>query len=404
MRILYVSSSLPFGTGEVFIAPEVEELRRMGHALRLAPVRPGRDVPHGDVLSLRPITLRAPLLSLTVLVGAMRYALHAPSATLRLVRDLLGRGRFRIRLKNAAVLPKALWLAGVLEPSPPDHIHAHWAGTPSTLAMSLSRLLGTPWSFTCHLWDIVEDNLLRKKVSEALFCRSIDREGARMVQEITSFVPVIVHMGVQIPATATFRTADRVHHFVSIAYMVEKKGLAYLIEAAGLLKERAVDFTLDLVGDGPLLASVRAQVEEMDVSDVVRLIGPMSHDQVLAGLSDGRWHTVVSSSIVAEGFPGGGSYPGESEGIPVALIEAMGARVAAIGTRVGGVPELMEGAGVLVEQRNAVALADAMEGLALDHDSWDRVAEAGRARVEAEFDVTRIARQLGELMAGAGGA
>ena len=56
MKVLYASSSLPFGTGEVFIAPEVEELRRLGHALRLAPVRPGRDVPHRDALPLRSIT------------------------------------------------------------------------------------------------------------------------------------------------------------------------------------------------------------------------------------------------------------------------------------------------------------------------------------------------------------
>ena len=81
----------------------------------------------------------------------------------------------------------------------------------------------------------------------------------------------------------------------------------------------------------------------------------------------------------------------------------MGARVAAIGTRVGGVPELMDGAGLLVEQRDSLALADAMERLARDHDSWERLASAGRARVMAEFDVRRVARQLGELMAGTDG-
>ena len=183
--------------------------------------------------------------------------------------------------------------------------------------MVLSRLLGTPWSFTCHLWDIVEDNLLREKVSEALFCRSIDREGARKVETITSFAPTVLHMGVQIPTAARLQVAEGPHRFVSVAYMVEKKGLTYLVAAAASLKEREVEFTLDLVGDGPLLASVRAQVQEMGVSDVVSSpTGPLSHDQVLAGLSGGRWHTFVSSSIVAVGHPGGGSYLGESEGDP----------------------------------------------------------------------------------------
>ena len=150
--------------------------------------------------------------------------------------------------------------------------------------------------------DIVEDNLLREKVSEALFCRSIDREGARKVEAITSFAPTVLHMGgdphrrqASSGRGATPLRQRRVHGREEGAHL-PGRGSCF-VEGT-----RSTSSPSILVGDGPLLASVRAQVHEMGVSDVVRLIGPCLDDQVLAGLSGGRWHTFVSSSIVAVGI------------------------------------------------------------------------------------------------------
>ena len=401
MRYLYITARLPFGTGEAFIVPEVEELRARGNEVLIVPVRPSHTISHGDAVSLKPITLRVPVASLTVIFGALRTLVRDPRRVFEVLTFIATRGRARARLKNLAVMPKALWLADKIRRSRPDHVHAHWAGTPSTLALVLSRMTGIPWSFTCHLWDIVDDNLLRQKVQEATFCRAIDREGALRVEQLTGQLPVVLHMGVRIPSAAAPVGGERTHRFVAVAYMVEKKGLSFLVAAAEVLKDRAVPFSLDLIGDGPLFERVNQQVKEAGLSRMVRLIGPMPHDQVLFELKAGHWDTAVLSSIVAVGRPGEGSYAGESEGIPVSLIEAMGAGVPTIGTRVGGIPELMDGgAGRLVEQRDSVGLADAMEELATDRDAWERIAKAGRERVLEEYDVQEIVRQLTELMDG----
>jgi glycosyltransferase involved in cell wall biosynthesis len=85
---------------------------------------------------------------------------------------------------------------------------------------------------------------------------------------------------------------------------------------------------------------------------------------------------------------------GDQEGVPVSLIEAMAAGVPVVSTASGAIPELVtERAGILVPPRDPAALADALERLK-DPALRQELASAGRARVEAEFDVERIAAEL----------
>jgi glycosyltransferase involved in cell wall biosynthesis len=87
---------------------------------------------------------------------------------------------------------------------------------------------------------------------------------------------------------------------------------------------------------------------------------------------------------------------GRTEGIPVALMEAMAAGVPVVATRVSGIPELVEGAGRLVEPGDAAGLARAIAS-ALDDSSIDEVTRRGRARVAEQFDLFAEAAKLGDL-------
>ena len=94
---------------------------------------------------------------------------------------------------------------------------------------------------------------------------------------------------------------------------------------------------------------------------------------------------------------------GKREGLPVVLIEAMAAGVPVVASHLSGIPELVENdvTGLTVPPADAIALADAIERLAADPALRDRLACAGRARVEAEFDLDRNARRLIGLFGGA---
>ena len=90
--------------------------------------------------------------------------------------------------------------------------------------------------------------------------------------------------------------------------------------------------------------------------------------------------------------------PSLTEGLPLALLEAMAAGTAVVATRVGGMPKALdEGAcGLLVPPGDATALANAVEELSDSPDGRNRLARAALARVRELYDV---GRQAGELEA-----
>jgi glycosyltransferase involved in cell wall biosynthesis len=91
------------------------------------------------------------------------------------------------------------------------------------------------------------------------------------------------------------------------------------------------------------------------------------------------------------------------EGIPIALMEAMAAGVPVVASRLSGIPELVRDgvSGLLVPERDPVALAAAMERLARDPALGARLADGARNVVRQEFDRGRNVQQLLALLTGA---
>lgn len=395
MRILYVTSSLPYGPGEAFVIPEVAALGRRGHELTVVPVHGRGPVLHEDARDLLGSSLERSLLSLEIVRGAVRQLARRPGRSLRALRLLLGSRSPRILLKNLAVLPKGLWLALEAERRGIEHIHAHWGATSSTLALIASRLSGVPWSLTVHRWDLDENNLLAAKARSATFVRAINEIGLRKLAAATGGATgdaFVLHMGVDVPERLAPTAADG--RVLAAASLREVKGHVYLLEAARLLRARGVDFRIDCVGEGPLRAELAREVAERGLDGVVSLEPALSHRELLDRLAGGTWGAAVLPSVVTPS--------GEHEGIPVSLLEAMSVGVPAIGTETGGIPALLEdGAGLLVPERDAAALADALERVLGDPALRAELAAAGRRRVEERFDVDRVAAVLERRFEGA---
>jgi len=88
-----------------------------------------------------------------------------------------------------------------------------------------------------------------------------------------------------------------------------------------------------------------------------------------------------------------------NEGTPVALIEAMAAKLPVVALRVGGVPDVVVGGrtGLLVEPRDADSLARAMIELATDAQTRQRMGIEGRSLVAKKYSVDRLVLDLDRL-------
>ncbi len=376
MKLVYVTSSLPHGPLEAFVLPEIAALERLGHEVWLVPMWPRGERIHEDAERHRERTLSTPVVSAAIAADAVR---GLPRSLPLLTRTL--RAKPRIAGKNLIVHPKAIWLARRLRELEPDHVHAHWAAASATLAMVAAELAQVPWSLTAHRWDIREANLLRAKAQSAYFVRAISEGGASELERkvgLAGWHPLVLRMGVELPSRTASPRDGRELRLVTPASLLPVKGHRYLLEALVGLD----GVTVDLAGAGPL----REELEERALGLPVAFLGPVSHPELLAGLVGGRWDAVV--------LPSARTPEGDQEGVPVSLIEAMAAGVPVVSTECGSIPELVtEGSGLLVPAADPAGLRGAIEALR-DPELRRRLSVAGRARVEREFDVDRVAAEL----------
>jgi glycosyltransferase involved in cell wall biosynthesis len=392
MHLIYVTAAM---RDEIYIVPEIMELEKRGHQVTVIPVRPHRPVFHKDARALTMIV--QPVLSVSIICNAIAEIVRAPRLVIRSARLLATSRNARILLKNLAVFPKGLWLARVAKREGVDHLHAHFASTSATVALVASSVSGIPWSFTAHRWDISENNLLERKTQAARFARSIDARGK---QELKRYVGThqqkvrIIHMGVPVPRGSETEGKRRGPMRILLgARFDEIKGHCYALEAVARLKAAGVDVSLDCVGHGPLKATIEKSAAALDVLDRVRFLGLLDHQELLTQLREHRWDVALLPSLETRE---------DREGIPVFLIEAMAAGVPVIATNTGGIPELLDGgAGVLIQQQDAKAIAEALARLAADGDLRRQFAQRGIRRVRDQFTVeSTVSALLDEISLG----
>jgi glycosyltransferase involved in cell wall biosynthesis len=173
---------------------------------------------------------------------------------------------------------------------------------------------------------------------------------------------------------------------LSVGTLHEVKGQAYLIEACRQLERDGVDFVCRLVGDGPDRGALEDQIAAAGLQARVFVLGPRPRAEVAELMR-------ASDVLVAPSVP---TRQGKREGLPIVLMEALASGLAVVASRLAGIPELVEDGrtGLLVEPRDAAGLAAALRRLADDPALRERLADAGRAKVELEFDAYENAARL----------
>ena len=181
---------------------------------------------------------------------------------------------------------------------------------------------------------------------------------------------------------------------LAVGRFVAKKGPLETLRAFGLLCRNPVLAAskpqLWMVGDGPLLASARSLVIELGLQERVRFLGVCSQVRVAELMRQVRGF--VQHSMVAP--------DGDSEGSPVAVMEAQLSGLPVVATRHAGIPEVvMENqTGLLVDEGDESAMAQAMSLLLLDPDLASRLGDGGRRRIKERFTIEHHLRQVEQLL------
>ena len=391
MKLAYVTAKFPFWPGEQFFEPEIRSLGQLAEVV-VIPIRArgaesyyaglGTDAVAGRLFDAR--------VAWTALGECVRDPLRVASA---LGAVVFGKASLRARIVNLAVFPKALAVAYEIRRRGIEHIHAQWLTTPATVAYVASRLTGVRFSLSGHSHDVFADNLLAEKVARATFVRVVSERNrrdlsARLPDELAGRCHV-VHLGVDVPGEIAEPPA-RAPRILCPARLCAVKGHRYLLASLAALRDRGVEFSCDLAGDGELRGELAIEIDRLRLGANVRMLGNVEHRHLLEALVRADYDLVVLASI---------EIGDEHEGIPVALMEAMAAGVPPVATRTGSIDELVEaGSGVLVPERDPQALADALERLVRDGVLRRRLGASARRRIICEFESAETTRRLADLL------
>ena len=202
----------------------------------------------------------------------------------------------------------------------------------------------------------------------------------------------VIHSALYPEAFDAERRCRRRRCCMSVGRLVEMKGFADLIDACALLRSRGIAYCCRIVGDGPLKAESEEPHRTARASSAeVQLLEPVQQSEIRQFLSQATCF-VLPCVTAADG---------DQDGIPNVLMEALAARVPAISCPTSGIPELIEHekTGLLAPQRDPAALSRAIERVLADLPLRQRLAAAGYAKVDAEFNIRKNAARMGELMA-----
>lgn len=296
-----------------------------------------------------------------------------------------------------SMLGAAREVYGILRRRRIEAVHSH-DFTAAVVGGGCARLLGIPSVMTLHGSRYYAERWYRRQLLGwvARGSRAVVAVSGSLKEHVVRDLSLpehavhVVQNGV--PPAVGERTRGRrelgLHEgeiaILAVGRLTPVKGLDVLLRAVALLGEALPPHRIFLAGEGEARPELEALRDELGLERSVTLLG-MRGDipDLMAG-----------SDIF--------TMPSRSEGLPVALLEAMGVGLPIVASRVGGIPELLDDGkeGVLVQPEDPAALAGALSALMRDPDARERMGQAARARMTYGLSAAGMVDQYERLLCG----
>ncbi|MEM7014220.1 MAG: glycosyltransferase family 4 protein [Verrucomicrobiota bacterium] len=366
--LAYVFERFPTFT-QTFCVREILEIERQGLRPIIFSLRDTSDEPpqgYPPELRDRVITL-PPNDELTAFVKQLRTDKRVPKQvdyTLRFWEDQADKKR----------VYEAAWIGHQLQERAPNvrHAHGHFAGMAARTMWWLRAFHGLSFSFTAHANDVfcaepdtlVSLNHLFRDAS--LIVTVSDYTVHRLGREYPNSKGKVrrVYNGLEfekwIAASNGQPKGIGSRKIYSVGRLIEKKGYDDLIRASGFLRDRGVEHSIHIVGDGPLEDELNAQIAAAGLEQHVILEGAKTQPEIIDALANDAH--IFALPCVTES-------DGGMDNLPTVIMEAMAVGLPCVSTRLAGVPEMVleERNGLLTDERQPEAFADCLQQLLEDN-------------------------------------
>ena len=255
-----------------------------------------------------------------------------------------------------------------------DMIHAHFTWSSGYVGARLKEKFGVPFVVTAHGYDIYDlpfkDGEWREKIGYVLNTAdhiiTVSKSNLACIDKLNVSTPVTV-----IPngfRSDLFYSRDSIECrkllnlpqdkkiILTIGNLEPVKGHKYLIDSVNEIIGERKDILCIIVGVGSKKHTLENQIRSQGLKDHIMLVGGKTHDEIPL------WMNACDIFVL----------PSLNEGNPTVMFEALGCGKPFVGTKVGGVPEviLFDDYGLLVKPADAGDLADKIM-MALDRE-WDQ--------------------------------
>jgi colanic acid/amylovoran biosynthesis glycosyltransferase len=169
---------------------------------------------------------------------------------------------------------------------------------------------------------------------------------------------------------------------LTVARLVEKKGVKYGILALEKLVRRFPNIEYNIAGDGPLHKELYSLINSLGLNNSINLLGWKNKNEIQ--------HLMEQSDILLA--PSVTGKDGDQEGIPVVLMEAMAIGLPVISTFHSGIPEIVinDETGLLVHERDVESLSQKIEDLIVNSSLKINLRKRARKHVENNYDINKL--------------
>ncbi len=388
---------------ETFISNEILLLEQMGIRVRIFSMRhPRESFCHRSVQQIQaqvdylPTELYEDFGRL--LLPATLQAMRRPG---RFLQALNRAGERFARTRSMGTIKHLLqgcYLAGLLHRSPEViHLHAHFAHSPTSVALFGSLMADIPFSFTGHAKDIYTQNReqLREKIDLAklvVTCTGYNKQFLDKLAPDTRTPVHPVYHGIDLRlfhSSSNRRRPEPPYRILTVARMTAKKGIDTILESLALLRKQGIDFHYTLIGDGDLKDKIMDQIFRLDLQDHCRWLGTLPHEQVIREFEQADVF-VLGCRVAPDG---------DRDGIPNVLVESLAMGLPAVGTIVSALPEIIRPGetGLLAEPDNPSSLAGALHELLTNTSLRKKCIQQGYELVGSRFNNQRLIQDLATI-------